>query len=41
MLLAKDISCDIAEDGYMAIEKAKKEQYAVILMDIHMPALAD
>lgn len=40
MLLAKDISCDIAEDGYMAIEKAKKEQYAVILMDIHMPGIS-
>lgn len=40
MLLAKDISCDIAEDGYMAIEKAKKEQYAVILMVIHMPGIS-
>ncbi|GLB52075.1 histidine kinase [Neptunitalea chrysea] len=40
MLLQKNISCDIADDGYIAIEKAKNNNYDAILMDIHMPGIS-
>ncbi|GAA5944373.1 hypothetical protein JCM1841_000753, partial [Sporobolomyces salmonicolor] len=32
-------SCDIAEDGNVAIEKAQKKRYDLILMDLNMPNL--
>ncbi|MFI2743899.1 response regulator [Zhouia sp. PK063] len=40
MLAKKDITCDIANDGYEAIEHAKKNKYDAILMDIHMPGIS-
>lgn len=40
MLLQKEITCDIADDGYIAIEKAKNNTYDIILMDIHMPGIS-
>ncbi|RAV30532.1 response regulator [Sinomicrobium soli] len=40
MLSKKDISCDIANDGYEAIKMAKKKSYDLILMDIHMPGIS-
>ncbi|UNY99006.1 response regulator [Zhouia spongiae] len=40
MLSKKGIKCDIASDGYQAIEKAKKGKFDAILMDIHMPGIS-
>ncbi|WP_340063825.1 response regulator [Ascidiimonas aurantiaca] len=40
MLSKKGMTCDIANDGYEAIEKAKKSIYNAILMDIHMPGIS-
>ncbi|ETN96835.1 tetratricopeptide repeat-containing hybrid sensor histidine kinase/response regulator [Zhouia amylolytica] len=40
MLAKKSMKCDIASDGYQAIEKAKKGSYDAILMDIHMPGIS-
>ncbi|WP_340074658.1 response regulator [Leptobacterium sp. I13] len=40
MLAKKEMTCDIANDGYEAIEKAKKPIYNAILMDIHMPGIS-
>ncbi|WP_461534080.1 tetratricopeptide repeat-containing hybrid sensor histidine kinase/response regulator [Sinomicrobium sp.] len=40
MLSKKDISCDIANDGYEAIKMVKKEYYDLVLMDIHMPGIS-
>ncbi|GLB50868.1 tetratricopeptide repeat-containing hybrid sensor histidine kinase/response regulator [Neptunitalea lumnitzerae] len=40
MLTQKNITCDIADDGYIAIEKAKENTYDAILMDIHMPGIS-
>lgn len=40
MLLKKEMTCDIANDGYEAIEKAKSPIYNAILMDIHMPGIS-
>ncbi len=39
ILESKGISCDIAENGYQAIENAEKNQYDAILMDIYMPEM--
>ena len=33
------ISCDVADSGEMALEKARSEEYDLILMDIHMPGI--
>jgi len=39
-VLAKwDINVDIAEDGQIAVDKVKKKNYDVILMDIQMPVM--
>lgn len=40
MLMQKNITCDIAENGYAAIENAKNNTYDAILMDIHMPGIS-
>ncbi len=40
MLNKKDISCDIANNGYEAVELASKNNYDGILMDIHMPGIS-
>ncbi|WP_340202620.1 ATP-binding protein [Ascidiimonas sp. W6] len=40
MLAKKGMTCDIANDGYEAIERAKKPIYNAILMDIHMPGIS-
>ena len=40
MLNKKDISCDIANNGYEAVELASKNHYDGILMDIHMPGIS-
>ncbi len=40
MLNKKGMSCDIANDGYEAIDLAKKNEYDLILMDIHMPGIS-
>ena len=40
MLAKKGMTCDIANDGYEAIEKARKNSYHAILMDIHMPGIS-
>ena len=40
MLNKKDISCDIASNGYEAVELAGRNEYDGILMDIHMPGIS-
>lgn len=40
MLAKRGIGCDIAENGMEAIDKANKNQYDGILMDIHMPGIS-
>lgn len=40
MLNKKGITCDIANNGNEAIDAAKANEYAVILMDIHMPGIS-
>lgn len=35
----KDTVFDFAEDGVIAVDKAKKDKYAIIFMDIQMPNL--
>ena len=40
MLTKKDITSDIANNGYEAIDLAKANTYDAILMDIHMPGIS-
>ena len=40
MLAKKDISCDIADNGLMAVDLARENTYDGILMDIHMPGIS-
>ncbi|MEM8510496.1 MAG: response regulator, partial [Bacteroidota bacterium] len=40
MLAKKGITCDIANNGNEAIDAAKSNKYAAILMDIHMPGIS-
>jgi len=40
MLTKKDISSDIANNGYEAVELAQNKTYDGILMDIHMPGIS-
>lgn len=40
MLVKKGITCDIANNGNEAIDAAKNNEYACILMDIHMPGIS-
>jgi len=34
-----DCKIDIAENGYVAVEKIKNEDYDIVLMDIQMPVM--
>ena len=34
------IVCDVADNGEIAVEKARKAQFDLILMDIHMPGIS-
>jgi len=40
MLTKKEITSDIANNGYEAIDLAKANKYDAILMDIHMPGIS-
>ncbi|THD66354.1 response regulator [Robertkochia marina] len=40
MLDKKEITSDIANDGYEAIDKVKANEYDLVLMDIHMPGIS-
>ncbi|WP_459211176.1 tetratricopeptide repeat-containing hybrid sensor histidine kinase/response regulator [Aquimarina rhabdastrellae] len=40
ILEKNNIICDVADNGDTAIEKAKNEQFDLILMDIHMPGIS-
>ncbi|MCX2719266.1 tetratricopeptide repeat-containing hybrid sensor histidine kinase/response regulator [Lentiprolixibacter aurantiacus] len=40
MLGKKEISCDIADNGNMAVDLARENSYDGILMDIHMPGIS-
>ncbi|WP_093025662.1 tetratricopeptide repeat-containing hybrid sensor histidine kinase/response regulator [Pustulibacterium marinum] len=40
MLIQKQITCEIADDGYKAIELAQDRKFDLILMDIHMPGIS-
>ncbi|HPG32496.1 MAG TPA: response regulator, partial [Lentimicrobium sp.] len=39
MLKKYDQSIDIADNGQIAVEKFMKEEYDLVLMDLHMPEL--
>ncbi|WP_233357775.1 response regulator [Haloflavibacter putidus] len=39
ILERKNIVCEIAENGEIAVEKTKKTTYDLILMDVHMPVM--
>ncbi|MAZ28841.1 MAG: hybrid sensor histidine kinase/response regulator [Cytophagaceae bacterium] len=34
------MTCDVADDGEIALEKIKNETYDLVLMDIHMPGIS-
>ena len=36
----QEVICDVADNGDMAIEKARNNKYDLILMDIHMPGIS-
>ncbi|MCX2681168.1 response regulator [Galbibacter sp. EGI 63066] len=40
MLAKEGVNCDVADNGYEAIELTKKNEYDLILMDIHMPGIS-
>jgi CheY-like chemotaxis protein len=39
LLRAVQLEADFAEDGHAAIEMARRQAYALVLMDVHMPRL--
>lgn len=39
ILEKRDFECDVASDGYEAIEKLKKESFGLVLMDVNMPGM--
>lgn len=40
IIAKQNMTCDIADDGYQAIDYARSNQYDFILMDIHMPGIS-
>ncbi len=40
ILAKKGMTCDIASNGYEALDKIKETTYDVVLMDIHMPGIS-
>ena len=40
ILEKNEVICDVADDGSVAIEKVKYNNYDLILMDIHMPGIS-
>ena len=40
ILAKKQMTCDIASNGYEALDKIKDTNYDVVLMDIHMPGIS-
>jgi CheY-like chemotaxis protein/two-component sensor histidine kinase len=40
IIAKQNMSCDIADDGYQAIDYARSNRYDFILMDIHMPGIS-
>jgi len=39
IIAKQNMTCDIADDGYQAIDYARSNRYDFILMDIHMPGI--
>ncbi len=39
MLVKKEMTCDMANNGFEAVDAAKSKHYDCILMDIHMPGM--
>ena len=40
ILEKNDMTCDVADNGEIAIEKVRFENYDLVLMDIHMPGIS-
>ena len=40
IIAKQNMTCDIADDGYQAIDYARSNRYDFILMDIHMPGIS-
>lgn len=40
IIAKQNMTCDIADDGYQAIDFARSNRYDFILMDIHMPGIS-
>ncbi|WP_424494580.1 response regulator [Salinimicrobium sp. GXAS 041] len=40
ILEKRDFICDVASDGYEAIEKLKNEAFGLVLMDVNMPGMS-
>ncbi|WP_160131141.1 response regulator [Kordia antarctica] len=40
IIAKQNMTCDIADDGYQAIDYARSNHYDFILMDIHMPGIS-
>ena len=40
ILEKRDFECDVASDGYEAIEKLKNEAFGLVLMDVNMPGMS-
>lgn len=40
IIAKQNMTCDIADDGYQAIDYARNNRYDFILMDIHMPGIS-
>jgi len=40
ILEKNNMQCDVADNGEIAVEKIRFEEYDVVLMDIHMPGIS-
>jgi len=40
ILEKQKVKCEVADDGSIAVEKVKENDYDLILMDIHMPGIS-